>query len=685
MRPESWPMSRPWNRTILALLSATLFGALPGHAIDITNVQIVVPAQPADVQRYGRLELLVSLSGISATEPYNPVPAANGLDLSAALSGPSRGIAVNGFYDGADWRVRFSPTETGTWTFTVGVADPGGSDTWSGGSFTCVSSPVPGFAHIAGHRLRFTNGDAVYAVGHNNGWQYDVEQPSLASMSARGESLLSFWQAVPWARPSEAGPGTEWKEYRAAIENPDGGIGNYNQPTCAYLDGLVQRAEATGVYLLPCIWSHGELRDAGHPWGAGWWANNAYSTVCSAADFFKTDDGGATPQWTRQQNLFRYILSRWGYSRAILGWIAVVELEGTTGYRSDQGQALDWCSAVSAYFAANDVYRLSDGKVPVATTFTDEATSGAASKETGHDLRSIDAYIDKADAVNIAGSIASETEAMLLSGKPSFHNEFGANDAALQPLHLHNGIWAGLSAGAALSPMLWCDGGSWPMLTDPTVGEPMRNQFEILDEFIRQVSYLGDATLAGLGVALDTAECRGWGQRVSDRGFVWIQDRTGALGGEQATLSELEEGLYRADWFDVWADGDDTFVTQDGLAVGTDGELQLAVPTTTRSDLAARFQRIAASNYVIVVLAPAMAVGAGASWRLTNGPGPDTGWLAGGTAAADLPPGSYAIEFASVSGWRKPWSQTVEVASGSGVRRTGVYVWAEPGTLLKFR
>ena len=653
---------------------AVLHGVLPAHAVDITDVQIVHPAQSASVQRYERLELFVTLSGVSATDPYSPAPSSSGLDMSATFVGPSGTIPVNGFYDGVDWRVRFSPAETGAWTFTVGVTDPGGSDTWAGGTFTCVSSSFPGFAHIDGRRLRSTNGDHAYAIGHNNGWQYDLEQPSFASMSARGESLLSFWQAVPWASPSEAGPGTEWKTFRAAIENLDGGIGNYHQPACAYIDGLVERAEAAGVCLLPCIWSHGELRDAGHPWGAGWWANNAYSTICSAADFFKTDDGGATPQWIRQQNLFRYILSRWGHSRAILGWIVVVEMEGTTGYRSDQSQALDWCAAVNAYFAANDAYRSSGGKASLATTFTDEATADAASKETGHDLRSIDAYIDKSDAVNIAGSIAGETETMLLSGKPSFHNEFGANDAALQPQHLHNGIWAGLSAGAALSPMLWCDGGSWPMLTDPTVGEPMRGQLEALDAFVRQISCLGDAGLAGLAIDLDTAECRGWGQRVSDRGFAWIQDRVGALGGEQATLSELDAGLYLADWFDVWVDGDNAFLTQDGLAVDAGGELRLAVPTTTRHDLAVSFERIAASNYVIVVVSPPEAVAAGASWRLTGGPGPDTVWLDSGAAAADVPPGSYTMEFAAVNGWQAPPDQAVGVLSGSGVRRTGVYV-----------
>ena len=90
------------------------------------------------------------------------------------------------------------------------------------------------------------------------------------------------------------------------------------------------------------------------------------------------------------------------WDRTILGWIVVVDLKGTTGYRRSQSQALDRCAAVNAYSAASDVCLSSDSKVPLTGSFT---------------------------------------------------------GAAVQPLHPHNGIRAGLSAGAALSPTLWCDGG----------------------------------------------------------------------------------------------------------------------------------------------------------------------------------------------------------------------------------
>ena len=67
----------------------------------------------------------------------------------------------------------------------------------------------------------------------------------------------------------------------------------------------------------------------------------------NAADFFTDKES-----WRWQENLYRYIIARWGYSPAIL-WMTVSELDGTSaGSQQDA-----WHAKINAYFVRNDPYR----------------------------------------------------------------------------------------------------------------------------------------------------------------------------------------------------------------------------------------------------------------------------------------------------------------------------------------
>ena len=571
--------------------AAALEVALP--AISIDSVDVAAPADPEGVPGCSKVELVVGITSVLATNPYDPDPSTGGLDLSATFVRPdSTAVTVNGFYDGSTWRVRFAPDAEGVWTFTVAASDGSGTATSGEGTFTCVSSTFPGWARVDGHYLRLSNGEALFAVGHNNGWQYDLERPTFADMAARGENLMSFWMASPWAEPSWSSPEEPYWDDRAPIENASGGLGHYNQAACGYIDGLVERAETAGVYLLPTVWSHGQLRAEGHPWGEGWWYNNAYASLCSATDFFKTTDAGNdTPQWRYQKNVCRYILARWGYSRAIAGWVALCEIEGTTGYVNDKSQAEAWCAAVHGFFQANDKFRVSaTGEYPAVATKTDWQ-SDATTWDTGFDMRAVDSYTQQKNDIGVANAIGTQTESMWISGKPCFHAEFGGEvvpNGASQPTHLHNGIWPGLAAGAAMTPLVWCDGGSWPMLTDPACGDDMRSHLQHLSDFVAGTDYVGDAGLAPAALDIDDSACRGWGMKLADRGFAWIQKTDGAVGGQVLSVHGLTAGHYVIEWYDVWTDGAAPAHTG-SATVGADGTLSASIPALTRADIACKF------------------------------------------------------------------------------------------------
>ena len=557
-----------------------------GLAIKIALVQIVEPANPAQVARYSRVELLVSLSNVAAKKFYDPDPASSGLDLSATFTGPGGAVwKVNGFYDGSSWRVRFAPNAAGPWTFSVTARDSSGQANWKGGAFTCVASAYPGWARIDGRCLRFTEGRVLFGVGHNTGWQANVEQPALSEMAAGRENVLSFWIAMPWAQPSWASASEPYWDDRAPVENAEQGIGNYNQAACAYLDGVVARAEAANVCLLPSIWSHGQLRDTGHPWGDGWWYNNAYKTLCTASDFFKMTTGKAnTAQWRYQKNFYRYLIARWGYSRAIAGWVGLVEMDGTSGYVRNPAQAESWCVAVRDYFAANDAFRRdAAGGYPIAFTKVDDAAW-----KSGFPLRATDSYQQQRSNVEVAAVIAAETQTMWQSGRPCFHAEFGGDtlNGASQPAHLHNGIWPGTAAGAALAPLVWCDGGNFPMLTPE-----MRSHLQYLAQFTDGIDYLGAAGLVKASLTVSGSGCRGWGMTASTKGFAWVQNTVsgGSMGGQTLRVSGLSVGAYRVEWFDGWSSGSTPMRVDEPVAVGSDGVLAVTIPALARADIGGRF------------------------------------------------------------------------------------------------
>jgi len=563
------------KRGLSMCLGLWLAAAATGAMGATLAIDSVTPSA-GSVAKYARIELAVALSNVAATKFYEPDPAYGGLDLSATFTSPTNATwSLKGFYNGSAWLVRFAPNEAGAWAYAVTATDPSGTSNTVTGGFECTASASPGWARIDGKCLRFAEGQVLFGVGHNTGWQLDVEQPPLASMAAKGENLLSFWVATPWA---EAAWGADWAA-RTPIENVADGIGNYNQAACAYLDGVVERAGAAGVCLLPTVWSHGQLRGDGHPWGAGWWYNNAYSALCTAAEFFNTN---GTAQWRYQRNFYRYLIARWGHSPAIAGWVGICEMDGTSGWVANQSQALAWCAAVRDYFRANDPFRRNAaGKTPMAGTRVN-----AASWESGFDLRATDSYASEASDLGVALTIATDTQTMRGSGKPGFHAEFGGNvtAGATQPTHLHNGIWAGAANGAAMTPLVWCDGGSFPMLT-----AAMQDHLQYLAQFMAGIDYLGNASLGAASVSINDSNCRGWGMKLADRGYAWVQNKVGGtLGGQTVSIGGLVAGHYAVAWFDAWASGA-TPIQAATIGVYGDGVLRAAIPALGRADVALKF------------------------------------------------------------------------------------------------
>ena len=108
----------------------------------------------------------------------------------------------------------------------------------------------------------------------------------------------------------------------------------YDMTRAANIDAVVENCEQHEIYLMLTIWNHDELRGNGHSWQRHYFDgtngnppvyNPFYDLTPSANDFFSD-----ATSWSYQQKLYRYIIARWGYSRAIGLWHTICEIDGAS-------------------------------------------------------------------------------------------------------------------------------------------------------------------------------------------------------------------------------------------------------------------------------------------------------------------------------------------------------------------
>lgn len=166
-------MSRFSNRVVgrvlvsLMLLVASLAGS--AHAVD-------VPV-------YGVFEVTLTTAQ-SHSNPYTDV------EISATFQGPSSSMTVSGFWDGSQaYKIRFAPTEVGTWTLvSVQSTDSDLDGKFEGTQFNAtVPTPVEisqnevlrhGFVRVSSsnpHHFEHADGMPFFVIGDAiwRGWNFD--------------------------------------------------------------------------------------------------------------------------------------------------------------------------------------------------------------------------------------------------------------------------------------------------------------------------------------------------------------------------------------------------------------------------------------------------------------------------------------------------------------------------------
>jgi hypothetical protein len=516
--------------------------ALPPTATTTVELPRItsVMADREEVPRYEPIELTVALDA-DYSNPYD----AREVLLEGIFTAPDGSeMTIPGFWDGdGAWKLRFTPSQEGLWTYSISVTDGRGISAAHLGEFQVTPSDLhgwiqPGHLFDPGYSGRYFvhhDGTPFYGVGHADALNilidgFDIED-GVGLFDTMKEANENY---VVW-----------WPLYTNSPVNSS--YDNYSVGNMRVIDSVVEDAEKEGIYLVFTIWDHPQLRDDRHPtWDTGNWSRNGFNKLTSLEEFFVSEEA-----WAWQENLYRYIIARWGYSRAIAMWQTVSEINGTNALE----QTDPWHERVNLYFVENDPYRHP----------TTASGSGEVDWPQGHavmDVPQVHLYDFGEDAIGAAEIIAEWTSRMWERGeKPNWIGEFGVTGNTHYPELFHHSIWAALASGAAFTPAEWNSGGAWGRMTPEMNADIAR-----LAQFVRDLP-LAQWNPSRLTIRSSDVEVRGWGLAGDAGGLVWVQDFSlqgqpieevrssmPVRSGVDVALEGLSPGSYTVQPYDTWHD-----------------------------------------------------------------------------------------------------------------------------------
>ena len=214
-------------------------------------------------------------------------------DFSRALTNGAEVLTPVGT---PQWRIRFTPTESGDYTLSLNIETNGVA---AGKPVTALISTFPlptpsgqhGYVRVAPDKRYFetSDGQPLRLVGENVCWaenqgtfDYDTW---FGAMKNADENFARLWMA-PWF---------------AGIEHTPGTLNQYNLQAAWQLDYIFDLAEQDGIYLLLCFDHHGMFQMNNRNWGGSnnFWKTNPYNEInggpCAKPNDFFTNARSARP------------------------------------------------------------------------------------------------------------------------------------------------------------------------------------------------------------------------------------------------------------------------------------------------------------------------------------------------------------------------------------------------------
>ena len=437
-----------------------------------------------NIGQYEKFELTIELNKLYIN-PYDPAV----ISLKGLFKSPSGKLkVVDGFYytdftvsktnpvkysRGNDsWKIRFTPDETGTWTYFLRCTDSTGNAESANASFNCVPSGDNGFIRKSStNYFRFDDGSDFFTIGENMCWYgrnkiFDYKK-WIDDLADNGANFIRLWMC-PWATS------IEWKET---------GLGNYSkrQDRAYELDWIIDYAAEKRIYIMLCLNNHGQVSTYVNPD----WRDNPYNIrnggPCkNSEDFFS--DSSAIKYYLRR---LKYINARWGYSPNIFSWEFFNEIEWTDFYHIERKNIIDWQMLNAKFLDSIDVnHHL------ISTSYASWQLDNKMWSKPEIDFSQTHFYSGSPDIELIQTTAINKY--LLNYKKPTIIGEFGLATRRQSPMELdpkgisfHNSLWASAVSGAFGTSLMWW----WDFYLHPF---GLYKYYKPLSNFISSVDFLNE-------------------------------------------------------------------------------------------------------------------------------------------------------------------------------------------------
>lgn len=485
------------------------------------------------IKKYEKFELWFDLENVGIENPYDP----GDIDIYAMFSTPSgKQIRINGFYDNYEnadqWKIRFSPGETGEYSYRLFVEDAGGTGESAEGTFVAVGSDHHGWIRpstVNPHYFAHDDGTSFYGVGVYSPWRNDMER--FDNLAAHDVNLFAIWDITYGGFVNETG----------LIEEE---LGRYNQLKVGRIDSMLAILEERDIQLMYAIWPHDLFSET--VWAAVW-KQNPYSQLIDVDDVYSD-----SLVWEYQKKKYRYMIARFAHSRSMGIWELINEMNGTDGWAHGRYQeCYDWVEKCDRYFEENDPYNH-----PVTASFSGGFTEYREELYQRNDIPNIHMYPAQgwekkypADTMRSAMYNYAWASKRFWDhfDKPAIFGESGADLAYYPPrereyhIAYHNQLWASLTNGLAATPVWW----DYTVLTDEDW-----DQLQVLAGFVSDIDFANrpyepmsvSASGADLFVMGTGNDAFGWGRSFEKED----------MSGSELTILGLDDHSYTITWIDPW-------------------------------------------------------------------------------------------------------------------------------------
>ncbi len=529
---DEWAVKIIWNNR------TTWNGAVYVDTIHVRTMAATSAAPPVitavtpltnNVGMYRKFEATVGLTNVYGLSPYDPYQ----VSLEGIYSSPSGvGWTNYGFYmeETGDaygrgrWKIRFAPNETGKWSYHVRVVTPFGTNATANSTFDCVASGDHGWLRVCNddpHYLEYDDDSSFYGIGYCRPYYAD-DEGIFQDAWDHGVNLIHWWMAPYDTMLTVEGVGQD---------REDSSYTTYEQGRAARIDRVVELAEQYNVKLVFTIWTHDALRDFNYhkfrsngswqkafdtKWKEPEWYINAFSRMDEPAKSQKFFHD--SKYFRYQENLYRYIIARWGYSQGVGMWALVSEMFGTMANSlncvrwqdpqfvtnksalvgqdpylnmdTNQVDGLDysipWLSWIHGYFKTNDPFRHPTTASGATDEYWDQGDEVV-------DIPQIHSYAESYGYVTPPITFAKYNHYMRQHfNKPFFIGETGSwRWQTYQPDFLRASMWPALCSGAPITPMMWTVPG-FGQFCDPVMGpwlDDMADEAQLFAQFIQGIDF----------------------------------------------------------------------------------------------------------------------------------------------------------------------------------------------------